>query len=210
MENSKIEWCDHTHNEWEGCTHISPGCKNCYAEQRAKRFNTVEWGKGKLRRQTSIKTRNQVYKWNTRLEGTGKKEIVFVNSLSDWADDDVPNGWRDELFQRINECRNLNFLLLTKRPKDAIAYFKSRILSLEKFDFDVKKFKNIMLGVSICTQKEADEKIPVLLEIKNLTGCKIFLSMEPLIEKVDVYDKMTILPCEYCGAFDGEPPKDKK
>lgn len=45
MENSKIEWCDHTFNPWIGCQHVSPGCDHCYAEtQNAHREATATVG----------------------------------------------------------------------------------------------------------------------------------------------------------------------
>lgn len=48
-ENTKIEWCDHTFNPWEGCTKVGPGCDNCYAETRNARFAgglAPNWGPG--------------------------------------------------------------------------------------------------------------------------------------------------------------------
>ena len=46
-EKTKISWCDSTINFWEGCTKVSPGCANCYAEARDKRFTGGKlWGKG--------------------------------------------------------------------------------------------------------------------------------------------------------------------
>lgn len=49
-KNSKIEWTDHTWNPWIGCTHVSEGCRNCYAEADFdKRRHVVEWGLGKPR-----------------------------------------------------------------------------------------------------------------------------------------------------------------
>lgn len=45
MEYSGISWCDHTANQWRGCTKVSPGCKFCYAETlRDGRFGKGEWG----------------------------------------------------------------------------------------------------------------------------------------------------------------------
>nr|WP_264840964.1 phage Gp37/Gp68 family protein [Burkholderia cenocepacia] len=55
-ENTKIEWCDHTFNPWEGCQKVGPGCDNCYAEARNARFGggtAVNWGPGAPRRRTS-------------------------------------------------------------------------------------------------------------------------------------------------------------
>ena len=45
MENSKIEWTDHTFNPWLGCTKVSDGCRDCYAEELMdKRYGKVQWG----------------------------------------------------------------------------------------------------------------------------------------------------------------------
>lgn len=63
MEFSKIEWCDHTYNLWEGCTKVSPGCEHCYAENRNKRWHGgANWGKGAPRRRTANWRRP--LKWN--------------------------------------------------------------------------------------------------------------------------------------------------
>lgn len=59
-----IAWCDKTFNLWEGCSKVSPGCVHCYAETRAKRFGSVEWGVGKKRRRTSPANWRQPLKWN--------------------------------------------------------------------------------------------------------------------------------------------------
>lgn len=70
--NSHIEWTDHTFNPWEGCTKWSPGCKNCYAETRNKRFaGGKNWGKGAPRRRTSAANWKQPLRWN-RDAGTGR------------------------------------------------------------------------------------------------------------------------------------------
>ena len=52
-ENTKIEWADHTFNPWIGCTKVSRGCDNCYAETLSGRYKWAEWGKGKPRKKTS-------------------------------------------------------------------------------------------------------------------------------------------------------------
>ncbi len=95
--NSKIEWCDHTFNPWEGCTKVSPGCANCYAETRNHRFGGDNWGKGKPRRRTSAANWRQPIKWNaiaqTNIEAhpdyAHVRPRVFCASLADWLDDEV-------------------------------------------------------------------------------------------------------------------------
>lgn len=63
-DNSKIEWCDHTFNPWEGCTKVGPGCDHCYAEARNHRFGGGNWGPGAPRRRTSEANWKKPLKWN--------------------------------------------------------------------------------------------------------------------------------------------------
>ena len=62
MENSKIEWCDHTFNPWIGCQHVSPGCDRCYAETMMdQRYGKVQWGPHGQRKRTSAATWNNAH-----------------------------------------------------------------------------------------------------------------------------------------------------
>jgi len=65
-ENSKIEWCDHTFNPWIGCTKVSPGCANCYADAQDKfrKWTPEGWGAGKPRKRTSAANWLLPLKWN--------------------------------------------------------------------------------------------------------------------------------------------------
>lgn len=63
-ENSKIQWTTSTFNPWEGCSKVSLGCTNCYAEARADRFKTVQWGPNGTRRVASEAMWRQPVKWN--------------------------------------------------------------------------------------------------------------------------------------------------
>jgi protein gp37 len=146
MQNSKIEWCDHTFNPWEGCTKVSPGCLNCYAESRNSRWNggtAPNWGKGAPRRRTSEALWKQPLKWNAAVKdkweehGCSKpgcgypdgkpctgcglvvtRPRVFCASLADWLDDEVPIEWLADLLNLIRLTPNLDWLLLTKRPEN--------------------------------------------------------------------------------------------
>ena len=141
MQDSKIEWTDHTFNPWEGCTKVSPGCANCYAETRNARWaggKAPNWGKGAPRRRTSASLWKQPLKWNR--ESTERAEEakrncgnyyvmergwlpyrrprVFCASLADWLDDEVPIEWLADLLELIRLTPNLDWLLLTKRPEN--------------------------------------------------------------------------------------------
>jgi len=102
MKNSKIEWCDHTFNPWIGCTKVSPGCANCYAEtQDQRRFSKVlpgcsknapvsHWGKGAPRYRTQPAKRNEVMEWNRehekRLRQMGEGECANCGSRNWYKD----------------------------------------------------------------------------------------------------------------------------
>lgn len=141
-ENSKIEWCDHTFNPWEGCTKVSPGCANCYAEAlRDLRYGAVKWGKGQPRRRTSEANWKKPVYWNRQpwkqcpacghrwpgqyhecplclTVGISARPRVFCASLADWLDDEVPVEWFADLLELILATPNLDWLLLTKRPEN--------------------------------------------------------------------------------------------
>ncbi|MEO0796283.1 MAG: phage Gp37/Gp68 family protein [Verrucomicrobiota bacterium] len=136
--NSSIEWCDHTFNGWEGCTKVSPGCANCYAENRNSRFNggsSVNWGKGAPRRKTSDNNWKLPLRWNREAEADLMKWEVFYNvkgpahcprprrprvfsaSLADWLDPEIPIEWLVDLLFLVQSTPSLDWLLLTKRPE---------------------------------------------------------------------------------------------
>jgi protein gp37 len=117
---TKIQWTDYTFNPWIGCTKVSPGCKNCYAEKttraRVLRSQGHEtWGKGAQRSRTSAANWKEPLKWN-KIEGPRKR--VFCASTADWLDDEVPIEWLRDLLQLIYHTPNLIWQLLTKRPEN--------------------------------------------------------------------------------------------
>lgn len=132
-ENTKIEWCDHTFNPWTGCTKVSPGCANCYAEGWANRYGIVKWGPGAPRRRTSAANWKLPVKWNLEAERKRVRDLhswpagkpmpdnrprVFCASLADWLDDEVPVDWLADLLCLIRSTPHLDWLLLTKRPEN--------------------------------------------------------------------------------------------
>jgi protein gp37 len=68
-ENSAISWTDHTFNPWIGCTKVSPGCANCYAEAYDKRWGGEHWGNGAPRQRTSEANWRKPLKWNREASG---------------------------------------------------------------------------------------------------------------------------------------------
>ncbi|HXG59175.1 MAG TPA: phage Gp37/Gp68 family protein [Thermoanaerobaculia bacterium] len=177
-ENTSITWCHHTFNGWIGCAKVSPGCANCYAEALMdKRYGRVEWGKGNPRVVTSEANWRQPLRWNHRAILDGVRRRVFTASLADVFDAEAPEDAQVRLFDLIEECAALDWLVLTKRPENALAFAAERPLP-----------DNVWIGVSVENQAAADERIPILLQIPATVR---FLSVEPLLGPVDVAQALT-------------------
>ena len=176
MKNTKIEWTDHSHNFWWGCTKVSPACKNCYAETFSKRTGRQVFGKGVPRWQPSDKTRlNNPRKWNAEAKKLGIRYKVFTLSMGDFFDDEVDDAWREEGWRIIAETPHLDWLILTKRPENIKAMLPD--------NWGPNGWDNVWLGTTTEDQANADLRIPILTAIP----AKIhFLSVEPLLEEVDL------------------------
>lgn len=209
-ENSNIQWCDHTFNPWIGCTKVSPGCKNCYAETLDKnRFSKTlpggtkdtplsHWGKGAPRHRTSASSWKQPLKWEKEaaltvgqggIFGDVERPRVFCASLADWLDDEVPIEWLSDLLYLVIKCRNLDWLMLTKRPQlwrtrfQEVANHSDIGAMIAQHWLDGNPPPNVWIGTTVEDQKRADERIPHLLSIPAKVR---FLSCEPLLEAVEL------------------------
>ena len=194
MKNSKIEWTDHTFNAWIGCTKVSPGCANCYAEALDHRFGHDSWGPGKPRRRTSAAYWKHPLAWNRDAEianpfnATQHRPRVFCASLADWLDDEVLTKWRADLLDLIRRTPNLDWQLLTKRPQNWRASMESIrdsepgvVGQMAGWWLDGTPPGNVWLGTTVEDQQRADERIPQLL---NIPARVRFLSCEPLLGPV--------------------------
>jgi protein gp37 len=214
-ENTNIEWCDHTFNPWIGCTKVSPGCANCYAETQDKfRSWTPEgWGKGKPRKRTSAAKWKEPLKWNRDASNLTKtleigaklssRPRVFCASLADWLDDEVPIEWLADLLKLIHDTPHLDWLLLTKRPGnwrkriEAAAMVSDAAFSGNLAAWLVGAARpNVWIGTTVEDQARADERIPELLKIPARVR---FLSCEPLLEKIVPKLSATHANCDECA-----------
>ncbi|KAB2543270.1 hypothetical protein AL035_02050 [Salipiger aestuarii] len=175
-ENSGIEWTTHTFNPWIGCTKVSAACDHCYAEawdKRGLQGGPSRWGPHAAR--TRTKTWGNPAKWNRQAEGQPDRPRVFVASLADVFDNhrSIDPTWRRDLWALIRQCRNLDFLLLTKRPQNVARFLP---------DDWCGGYPNVWLGATVESQKEADR----LAHLTAIPAVIHFLSMEPLLGPVDL------------------------
>jgi len=166
--NTTIEWTEKTWNPVTGCTKVSQGCKNCYAERIAERF----WGE---RAFTDVQCHperlDQPLRWR-------KPCRVFVNSMSDLFHEAVPDEFIAQVLALAGDAPQHVYQVLTKRPERM-----RKILSEICAFGNCRPPANLWLGVSIENQKTADDRIAVLLETPAAVR---WVSAEPLLGAVDL------------------------
>lgn len=181
VENSKIEWTDHTFNPWIGCTKVSAACDNCYAETWDKRFNGERWGAHAARTRTSAANWRKPLAWDRQAAAEGVRRRVFCASLADVFDNhkSIDPEWRADLWELIQETQNLDWLLLTKRPQNIKKFLP------DEWDGGVWgwPWSNVWLGTTVENQEEADRRIPHLLSVPAVVH---FVSCEPLLGQLDL------------------------
>jgi len=162
MATTSIEWTEMTWNPTTGCTKISSGCKNCYAEIMTCRLIAMgqkKYAAGFEKVKTHQNTLTIPYTWKST-------KLVFVDSMSDLFHKDVPLKFIKQVFRVMNDNPHHTFQVLTKRAE--------RLYELhEKLEWT----NNIWMGVTI-ENKDVIDRIRYLKK----TNAKVkFLSLEPLL-----------------------------
>lgn len=208
-ENSQIEWTDHTFNPWRGCVKVSPGCDHCYAETLSKRNPATlgEWGKDANRVIAADAYWKKPEKWEREAEAFyakhGRRQRVFCASLGDVFENRLDLAApRLRLLDLIRRTPSLDWLLLTKRPKNVMPLLHKAYMDVCDPDGAGAPYEgldlmdwladwqehgspptNIWIGTSVEDQERADQRIPALLRVPAAVR---FLSMEPLLGPVDL------------------------
>lgn len=203
MGATTIEWTNATWNPLRGCTKISPGCKNCYAETFAERFRGVAghpYEHGFDLRLVPEKLHEPLH-WRI-------PRRVFVNSMSDLFQDGVPFEFVDRVFAVMAAAPQHTFQVLTKRPQRMREYceglttakgglrFAAAVArefagehtvltqgivdSMARDGASCLPFPNICLGVSV----ENEDQLQRIDTLKDTPAAVRFISFEPLLEDV--------------------------
>ncbi len=168
-EHSKIEWTDTTWNPVRGCTKISPGCKNCYAEAFAERFRGVKghpYEQGFDLRLVPEKLL-EPFSWT-------QPSMVFVNSMSDLFHADVPDDYIVRVATVMMAANWHTYQILTKRSE------RLRVMLNGTLRFAAES-AHIWWGVSV---EDIQYGVPRIDHLRQTSAKMKFLSIEPLLEDV--------------------------
>lgn len=178
MTKTKIEWATDVWNPMVGCTKVSQGCKNCYAERIYERF----WSGRKFSDvHILIERLNDPFHWK-------KPRRVFVDSMSDFFHEDISINFISSAWANMVATPMHTYMILTKRP--------GRMQSILSKNSYIPP--NIWLGVSVEDQKAADQRIPLLLQTPAAVR---FLSVEPMLGQINLLQWF-----DYCP-LDGKRPE---
>jgi len=168
MSKSKIEWTESTWNPVSGCTKVSRGCDNCYAERMAMRLKAM----GTRGYENGFDVTLHPHALDKPLK-MKKSQVIFVNSMSDIFHDKIPDEFIFQIFEVMNKAHWHTFQVLTKRPK-----------RLAKMASQLNWTDNIWMGVTV----EANEYVHRVDYLRDCPAKIKFLSLEPLIDSVDKLD----------------------
>ena len=205
-ETTGIEWTDHTFNPWWGCAKVSPACDHCYAETWAAKMGQSVWGLDAPRKPASESTWREPLRWARAAQAAGVRRRVFCASMADVAEARADlDPARARLFKLIDDTRALDWLLLTKRPhRWADVHPMARRVAA---GVDLAWASNIWLGTTVENQKWAEVRIPQLL--RERARCQtLFLSVEPLLEPIDLRPWLSQIDWVIVGGESGEGSRE--
>lgn len=167
MQPSIISWTNVTWNPVHGCSRVSAGCKNCYAERLSRRYGYTQspWTKRDEKRNVQLKPHKlkEPMRYKTPCR-------IFVNSMSDLFHEQIPDDYLYQIFDVMAQCPQHQFQALTKRPERAKqwSYWPD----------------NVWLGATV----ENKKTLPRIQHLR-CTGAKLkFISFEPLLEDLGIPD----------------------
>ncbi len=170
-DHSAIEWTDATWNPTTGCSKVSPGCKNCYAERLSLQLKKRGVRKYRLGFRLTVhpKTFDLPLRWK-------KPKKIFVNSMSDLFHENLEFETIERVYEVMEKANWHIFQVLTKRPHIMARFFHGK-----------KVPDHIWLGTSI----ELRQYLTRLEHLRKIDAGVRFISFEPLLGPIG--------PCDLSG-----------
>lgn len=194
MGSTKIEWVDKVWNPVTGCTKISPGCQNCYAERMAKRLR----GRCGYPADDPFKVTLHPDRLDQPLHWK-KPSKIFVCSMGDLFHLNIRYKWLSKLWKIMSACQEHVFIILTKRPERMLTFVDEYKAEMNFYN---EQHSNLWLGVTAENQEQADKRIPILLQIQATVR---FVSIEPMLGTINLDNYLYKYFCVACG-WKGKKP----
>lgn len=181
-DKTGIEYLDATWSPAKGCSHVSLGCDNCWAERQAARFcKPGEFFEG-LVEDGHWSGAPRLYEKELRKPLAWKRpRRIGVCFMGDLFHEEVSFLWIDRVFAVMESAKQHTFLLLTKRPLRMLEYLSQMPDSAARRGN--WPLRNVWLGTSVEDQETAVRRIPALL---RCPAALHYVSVEPMLGPVDL------------------------
>lgn len=161
-----IEWTDKTWNAATGCTKVSRGCDECYAEEIAEGMRA----RGVPKYRDGFRYREHA---NTESPARGRRKMIFVNSMSDFFHEQATEPFQFAMLDSMISTPNHIYQILTKRPNSMVRVVRAYCA---KAGIDVLP-RHIWCGVSV----ENDRYLHRIDRLRDAQATTRFISFEPLL-----------------------------
>lgn len=158
---SKIEWTEATWNPVSGCSKVSSGCLNCYAERMAYRLQKM--GNPNYRNGFDVTLHPHLLEAPLSWK---RSRLVFVNSMSDLFHEEVSVEFIQQVFETMRRAHWHTFQVLTKRSERLVDLAPSLAWP-----------SNVWMGVSV----ENSDVVERIDHLRKVGSAVRFLSLEPLL-----------------------------
>lgn len=209
--NSEIAWTDATWNPFRGCTRVSPGCQNCYAERMAARglpgLNSPTTGKPfAIMTPSGPRWTNQVELIENQMDAPlrwRRPRRIFVNSMSDTWHKDFLYEQIADVVETTMAAPQHTYLFLTKRATGSREFWGKFYRQYNKAELDAETmddcagrthkawplapFRNVWMGISAEDQQRFDARIE---DLRGTPAAVRWLSLEPLLGPIDLAGRL--------------------
>jgi protein gp37 len=159
----------------DGCTPCSPGCDHCWSAAIGSRFCKCDSDGNPFFVENGRFT-GDIKVWPDRLKRFNTRKPKVFSLWNDLFHKGVSDSFQYEVYRAMILNKQNTYLVLTKRPTIMADFFSP------KKCFTLPSFEGIWHGLTVCNQQEADEKIPIFLQVPG----KKFLSIEPMLGAMDI------------------------
>jgi protein gp37 len=194
LGDTEISWTHRTLNFWMGCVKVSDGCRECYAEDQCIQYGRHLWGANAPRLPVASAAA-EARACNRAAGEKGCKDTVFCSSLSDFFEDrkDLVE-LRAEAWKVIKECKNLVFIILTKRPEN--------IAGMLPPDWGDNGYLNVCLATTV--ENGTERVMNRIGELRAVPARWRMLSVEPLLGPVDLRGRLDDINWVIVGGESGK------
>lgn len=191
MGEHKIQWLNlpgykgETWNPIIGCSKVSEGCANCYAEKMAIRLahmpNAYEYSNVVRSNPSEWNGKTQLIKTKLTKPAHWKKpRVVFVCSMGDLFHESIPFEEINAVFSVMADNDQHIYIVLTKRPLQMIRFYKWKA---NQHGVTWQPSSNVWMGITAENQEQAEIRIPYLLSVNAAIR---FVSIEPILGAIDL------------------------